>query len=121
MDSKVQIITRIKDYLNMCISEKRFLRDSSAFSRKPTLDFQHVVLFLLSLPKLSLAISLDKFLEECFDHCSPIMSKSSLSKARYKLRHTFFLGANCSSNWCTKSFHLSVGRGISCLGLMAVA
>ena len=94
MDAKIQIIAQMKEYLKTCASERLFLRDKSAFCRQPTLNFERVALFLLSLPKLSLAISLDSFLEECFDRCSPVMSKSSLSKARYKLRHTFFAAWN---------------------------
>lgn len=94
MEPKVQIIKNLQAYLQECISEKRYIMSSGMFSRQATLAYKEVALFLLSLPKLSLAISLDIFLENHFGSKAPIMSKSSMSKARYKLSHKLFMDWN---------------------------
>lgn len=94
MKTKIAIIKVLQAYLQDCISSKRFLRSSGAFSRQAQLSYQAVVLYLLTLPKRSLAVSLDDFLEHYYGATAPIMSKSSISKARYKLSHRLFIAWN---------------------------
>ena len=90
MSPNIQIIEKLNSFLH-----KKSQRDCpdyrvspKDFTRRRCLSMVAVVLFLISLKKKSLAISLDEFLPH-FDN-NRIPSKSAFTQARYKLKWTFF-------------------------------
>lgn len=92
-DSNIRIIEHLKTFLeNARKSKEKYCVNEKSFVRVRLLSFSVVVYMIINLTKKSLSVELDHF----FDFLSEgkVAGKSSFSKARYRLKHQFFMDWN---------------------------
>lgn len=90
------LLTKIKQRLWSAGFKERHRSSEKAFSRKRTLTFSIVVLFLLNMVKRSIQDELDEFFKAMNGSkiAARIVTKSAFCQARHKLKHEAFIELN---------------------------
>jgi len=93
-DVNIKIITELKNFLNICVSEPAILNEfrtsKKDFTRDRKLSFPRLILFITKLCKKTLSLELDTFLECEMKLAQGACSVSAFSQQRHKLK-SFFL------------------------------
>jgi len=94
--TNLQIIDQLRKFLEQAGQENReeYSERKEDFTRSRKLNICRVIAFVISLPKKSLSIELGEFFENLGESSLSSCSKSAFSKARQKLKHTFFIDWN---------------------------
>ena len=93
-DVNIKIISELKYFLNVCVSDPdvldAFRCKRRAFIRNRKLSFARLVIFIAKLCKRTLSVELDHFFEDILGNCSTSCSVSAFSQQRSKLDSSFF-------------------------------
>jgi len=93
-DVNIKIITELKNFLNICVSEPAILNEfrtsKKDFTRDRKLSFPRLILFITKLCKKTLSLELDTFLECEMKLAQGACSVSAFSQQRHKLKSFFF-------------------------------
>lgn len=88
---KIQLVEDLKKFLHEAHGLLKYKQRAEDFTRNRKMGFLKVVLFLINLPKRSLSVELSDYFSLLSPGSSDCCTKSGFSKARYKLRHLFFI------------------------------